>query len=151
MPSQQRPSSPRQRYARFDPLPTASADPHKPHQDIASIGRLIGVPHFLTAQSVEEQKEDAAAYRRAKKLDNSGQALKTAEILAVRRMQAQFSGCMLRRTTDSVDWKGDGLLSLPPHKAIVGVLELTAREVDIIKKRAEDARSRQGFYITLKD
>jgi TATA-binding protein-associated factor len=114
-------------------------------QDIASIGRIIGVQDFLTADSVREQREDAATYRKAKKLDDDGESLKIAEVLAVRRMQAQFSGHILRRTTDSVDWRGGSLLDLPPHKTIAGVLELTKREMDIIQKRAEDARSGQAF------
>lgn len=110
-------------------------------QDIASIGRIIGVPYFLTANSVQELKEDTKTYRKARKLDDNGQSLQIAEVLAVRRMQDQFAGYILRRTTDSVDWKGNRLLDLPPHKTIVGILELTKREVEIIQKRAEDARS----------
>jgi TATA-binding protein-associated factor len=76
-------------------------------------------------------------------MDDDGESLQIAEVLAVRRMQAQFSGHILRRTTDSVDWRGGSLLDLPPHKTISGVLELTKREVDVIQQRAEDARSRQ--------
>lgn len=144
MPLLRRLSLPHRRCADFELLQAAGTNLYKPYQDVASIGRVIGVPHFLTVESVEEQKEDAAEYRKTKKLDDDGQALKMAEIRAVRRMQAQFSGCMLRRTTNSVDWKGSSLLDLPPHKAIVGVLELTKREMDIIQKRAEDARSRQA-------
>lgn len=113
------------------------------------MGRLLGIPHFLTDLSVQEHKEDAAAYRKAKKLDDDGHELKRAEIQAVRRMQAQFAGHILRRTTDSVDWKGDNLLNLPRHKEIIGVLTLTDREVGIIQKRAEDARNRQVIYAFL--
>ena len=92
---------------------------------------------------MQEQKEDMATFRKAKKLDDDGESLKAAEVAAVRRMQKQFSGHILRRTTDSVDWRGENLLQLPPHKEIVGVLELTERETEIIQKRAEDARNRQ--------
>jgi hypothetical protein len=118
---------------------------HDGTQDIASIGRLIGVREFLTPNSVLEQQEDVAAFRKAKKLDDDGESLKVAEVLAVRRMQSQFRGHMLRRTTDSVDWRGGSLLDLPPHKTISGVLELTKREVGIIHSRAEDARNGQAF------
>ena len=114
-------------------------------QDIASIGRIIGVQNFLTADSIQEQKDDTAAYRKAKKQDDDGESLRVAEVLAVKRMQAQFSGHILRRTTDSIDWRGGSLLDLPPHETIAGVLELTKRETDIIQKRAEDARSGQAF------
>jgi hypothetical protein len=100
------------------------------------------VPHFLTSNSIQEQKNDEAAIWKAKKLDDDRQELKVAEVLAVCRMQVQFSGRMLRRTTDSVDWRGNRLLDLPPHKVIIGVLELTKRKMEIIQKRAEDARSK---------
>jgi hypothetical protein len=79
-------------------------------------------------------------------MDDDGQALKKAEITAVRRMQAQFSGRILRRTTDSVNWKGKPLLDLPPHKVIIGILKLTGRELEIIQKRAEDARGRHVYH-----
>lgn len=79
-------------------------------------------------------------------MDDDGMALKQAEIHAVRRMQAEFKGRILRRTTESVDWRGKSLLNLPAHKTIVGVLELTSRELDIIQKRAEDARGRHVYW-----
>jgi TATA-binding protein-associated factor len=131
------------------PLSFPSTSLSAVHQDIASIGRLIGVPHFLTDDSTRELSEDNASIRKAKKVDDNGQALKKAEITAVRRMQVQFSGRILRRTTDSVDWRGKPLLDLPPHKAIIGVLELTGRELEIIQKRAEDARGRQVYYYSM--
>jgi hypothetical protein len=64
-------------------------------------------------------------------------------------MQGHFAGHILRRTTDSVDWKGNSLLQLPPHKVIIGVLQLTGREVEIIQKRAEDARNGQASVLIL--
>jgi TATA-binding protein-associated factor len=92
--------------------------------------------------AVQEEKDDNAAFRRAKKLDDDGITLRQAQVDAVRRMQAQFAGHILRRTVDSQNWKGQTLLDLPPHKDILGILQLTEREKDIINARAEDARAR---------
>lgn len=111
-------------------------------QDIASIGRLIGVPHFLTETACDEEKEDSALFRRAKKMDDDGRSLLSAQVDSVRRMQKQFLGSILRRTTDSINWCGQTLLNLPPHEDIVGILNLTKRETDIINERAEAAKAR---------
>jgi TATA-binding protein-associated factor len=116
------------------------------HQDISAMGRLIGIPHFLSEASVEEEKDDAAATRRAKKMDDEGQSLKIVEIEAVRRMQKHFLGSILRRTVDSRNWLGSGILDVPPHKTILGVLTLTDREMSIINERAEAAKARYVTY-----
>jgi hypothetical protein len=111
-------------------------------QDISALARLIGVPHFLTDASVQEEKDDASTIRKAKKLDDDGMALRVAQIEAVRRMQTQFAGHIIRRTTDSKNWKGQTLLDLPPHEDIVGVLTLTDREKRILGERAQAAKER---------
>ncbi|KAK7024577.1 hypothetical protein VNI00_016182 [Paramarasmius palmivorus] len=48
---------------------------------------------------------------------------------------------MLRHTTDSKTWEGKTLLDLKPHRDMVGVLKLTERELGIIKKHAENAKT----------
>jgi hypothetical protein len=106
------------------------------------MARLIGVRHFLTEASWIEEKDDNSNYRKAKKLDDGGQSLRLAQIEAVTRMQKQFSGHILRRTANSANWKGDPLIKLPPLKHIIGVLNLTERESNIIQERAEGARAR---------
>jgi len=106
------------------------------------MGRLLGVPTFLTQSSWNEEKEDASAIRKAKKADDDGQSLRMVQIPAVRRMQKQFTGHILRRTTDSRNWRDQTLLNLPPHKTIMGVLRLTSRETNIISERAEEAKAR---------
>ncbi|KAF8869930.1 SNF2 family N-terminal domain-containing protein [Infundibulicybe gibba] len=110
-------------------------------KDITSMGRLCGVPHFLTQESVDEEKEDAAAGRRAKKLDDDGLSLRRIQIEAVRRMQMQFCGSILRRTVDSKTPTGQKLVDLPPHKDIIGILRLTQRETEIVAERAEAAKA----------
>jgi hypothetical protein len=114
----------------------------KTSQDVAAMARLIGVPHFLTESSWVEEKEDNASFRKARKQDDDGQALRLAQISAVTRMQQQFSGHILRRTANSLNWKGKPLIKLPPLKHIVGVLALTEKENNVIQERAEGARAR---------
>jgi hypothetical protein len=106
------------------------------------MARLVGVPHFFTELAITEEKDDAAAIRRAKTMEDDGQSLRVAQIEAVRRMQKQFKRSVLRRTTDSRNWEGQTLLDLHPHQDIIGVLELTKREKDIIAERAEAAKER---------
>jgi hypothetical protein len=122
-------------------------------QDISSMGRLLGVTHFLTEESIVEDKEYAAIVRRAKKLDDDGITLRTAQIEAVRQMQKGFTGSILRRTPSSIDWQGNVLLTLPPHRDIIGIVTLTPREMAIINERAEAAKARYvacvSFYSAL--
>ena len=106
------------------------------------MGRLLGVAHFLTEESIVEDREDAAVARRAKKLDDDGITLRIAQLEAVRRMQKDFAGSILRRTPSSVDWQGNVLLTLPPHTNIIGIVTLTPREMAIINERAETAKAR---------
>lgn len=114
-------------------------------QDIAMMGRLIGVPYFLTEASVVEETEDKAAVRRAKKMDDDGRSLRITQIESVRRMQSHFIGSILRRTTDSLTWDGRTLLDLQAHVDVVGVLTLTQREMNIINDRAEAAKARYTY------
>lgn len=96
----------------------------------------------MTKDSAEEAKEDAAAIRKAKKADDEGLTLQQVQIRAVRRIQAQFLGHVLRRTIDSQNWSGERLLALPPFKTIVGVLTLSDREMEILVQRQQDAQAK---------
>jgi len=105
------------------------------------MGRLSGIPHFFTEASFYEEKNDAAALRRAKKLDDDGEALLAEQLQAVKRLQSHLTGHFLRRTPESLDYKGGVLLPLPPYQEILGVLTLTERETAIIQRRAEAAKA----------
>lgn len=111
------------------------------------MARLAGVPHFRTEASWNEEKDDLALLRRAKKMDDNGVSLRKAQIESVLRMKNQFKGYILRRTTDSLTWDNQTILNLPPHKDILGVLTLTAREKAIIEERARAAKER---YVSIK-
>lgn len=105
------------------------------------MARLIGVPHFFTETSFIEEKDDAAALRRAKKLDDDGEAQLATQLQSIRRLQRYLVGYFLRRTPTSLDYRGQVLLPLPPYVEILGVLNLTARESQIIEDRAEAAKA----------
>ncbi|KAF5347354.1 hypothetical protein D9756_010005 [Leucocoprinus leucothites] len=109
--------------------------------DISALGRLVGIPHFLDETSYIEEKGDNSRMRKAKKLDDDGEALKAERLQVVRRLQTQIKGHFLRRTTDSKDFTGEPLIPLPPYIVFVGVLDLTTREMEIIKDRSEAAKA----------
>lgn len=126
-------------------------------QDVAAMGRLVGIPHFFSDQAFKEEKEDAAAQRKARKVlldeemyleDDSPEtrALRALSVGVAVRMQKQFDGRVIRRTIDSKDWKGESLLSLPPYKQTSGVLTLTPRESRIVQKLADQAKDRLLFF-----
>ncbi|KAJ3963543.1 P-loop containing nucleoside triphosphate hydrolase protein, partial [Lentinula raphanica] len=110
-------------------------------KDLLGLARIIGIPHFLTEASVLESREDAAALRRAKKVEDDGNTVQDMQISIVRRIQTQFHGYVLRRTGCSLDNAGKTLLNLPPYKQIVGILSLTDRENEILNQHAEDAKA----------
>ncbi|KAK7034787.1 hypothetical protein VNI00_012195 [Paramarasmius palmivorus] len=114
---------------------------HTAPKDISSMARLIGIAHFFSDASIDEARKDAAEIRRAKKKNDGGLSQRTENIQIVRRLQSQVKPHMLRRTTDSKTWEGKTLLDLKPHRDIVGVLKLTERELGIIKKHAENAKT----------
>lgn len=105
------------------------------------MGRLVGIPHFFTELAFEEERSDASAVRRAKKLDDDGESLNNEQLDAVKRLRVHCAGHFLRRTTASLDFQGNVLLPLPRYTEIIGVLTLTDRETAIITSRAEEAKA----------
>ncbi|KAF8074473.1 P-loop containing nucleoside triphosphate hydrolase protein [Lyophyllum atratum] len=114
---------------------------HTSFKDLSAMGRLVGLPHFYTEEAFQDEKDDAAAVRKAKALDDDGQSLLVVQLLAVKRLQARLGDHFLRRTTSSLDSQGNPLLPLPPYDEILGVLELTQREREVIQARAEAAKA----------
>ncbi|KAF5339073.1 hypothetical protein D9758_016463 [Tetrapyrgos nigripes] len=106
-------------------------------------GRLVGISHFFSDAALEEMKTDASDVRKAKKFDDDGAILRRVLVKAVRRIQRDYGKCLLRRTTtDSKNHLGQTLLDLPPHKDIMGYVELTDREKKIINRLAEEAKAK---------
>lgn len=58
------------------------------------------------------------------------------------RMAEQFRDYIIRRTIDSKDREGKSLLNLPPFQSILGVVEITERETDIVLRLAEAAKEK---------
>ncbi|KAF5344632.1 hypothetical protein D9756_011234 [Leucocoprinus leucothites] len=114
---------------------------HHMRNDIASLARLVGIKHFSTEISYVEEKADASAIRKAKKLDDDNAAVFAENLQIVKRLQGYCTGHLLRRTTASCDSEGKTLIPLPPYKEIFGVLNLTERENQIIEERAEAAKA----------
>lgn len=122
------------------------------------MGRLTGVAHFFTEDAHQEEKNDAANLRKARReqaqdeddevnkdhdcdnYNDNDNPTKLCQNAIAQRMQAQFQGCVIRRTIDSRDWMGRSLLNIPPYKAIHAILDLTEREMAVIAKKAEEVK-----------
>ena len=129
------------------------------------MARILGIPHFLTDASVEEEKADAANLRRVKKAitaeqkeymaevnqaklaggvdsdsEDPGRFVRIEQIKAVQRMQGQYDGRIIRRTADSKDYDGKVVIDIPPYQRIAGLLKLTDREMANIQDIAEKAK-----------
>lgn len=111
------------------------------------MGRLVGIPHFFTEEALAEEKADAATIRRAKADDDvDGVVELDPSVVAIaQRMQRQFQGRIIRRTKDSLDWKGEKLIPLPPYKEHLLILKLTPRETEIVSELADKVKERCVF------
>ncbi|KAF9447919.1 hypothetical protein P691DRAFT_670489 [Macrolepiota fuliginosa MF-IS2] len=114
---------------------------HTAPKDIASLARLVGLPHFFDEASFIEEKDDMASLRRAKKFDDDGEASLSIQQKIAKRLQVHCKGHFLRRTPQSRDCNGRALVPLPPYRTILGALNLTERETAIIRGRAEAAKA----------
>jgi SNF2 family DNA or RNA helicase len=116
------------------------------------MGRLVGVPHFLTQEALDEEKADLSSLRRAKTGDSedavagSDNDILECQMAIAHRMQKQFMGRILRRTTDSKDWEGKPLISIPPHEEIRIIVKPTEREMDIISELSDDVKDRYAIF-----
>ncbi len=116
------------------------------------MGRLVGIPCFLSDKAYQEEKNDQAQIRKAKKAileeddpaDESPEKenLRRLQLAIAMRMAEQFRDYIIRRTVDSKDWEGKSLLNLPPFKTVLGVVEITKREMSIILQLAEAAKEK---------
>jgi hypothetical protein len=111
------------------------------------MGRLVGLRHFLSEDALAEEKADASKIRRAKGGDAEDGPLEddspiSYQIVVAQRMQRQFEGRVIRRTIDSVDWKKEPLISLPPYKEVMIIVTPTPREMEIIEELADRVKER---------
>lgn len=107
------------------------------------MGRLTGIPYFFTPEAWEEEKQDVRDLRQARKElpeeydplnddDSDHDLVKLKQVEIARRMYGQSEGHVIRRTRNSLDWKGSPLIPLPPLKTEYAYLDLTERELRII-------------------
>lgn len=110
------------------------------------MGRLVGIPFFHSDAALSEEKADSSAIRRAKNcsadLDVVTQAVQECQATIALRMQGQFEGRILRRTGESVDWRDQPLISLPPYEETMVIVTPTAREMDILSVFSDDVKER---------
>lgn len=113
------------------------------------MGRLLGIEYFLTEQAYKEEKEDASRLRQLKRvggeetdLNDPNNGLRDCHIEIAQRMQTRFANRILRRTANSLDWKGEKLIDLPPYVDIPVIVKPTPREMEIITELADDVKDR---------
>jgi hypothetical protein len=118
------------------------------------MGRMVGIPHFLTAKAIEEEKMDQAELRKLKALlnedrdplnfdeieDNEDDPVRETQVAIAQRMQGQFEQRILRRTINSKNWEGNPLIVLPPCIEHIVVLRLQPFEQKIHEQLAEKLR-----------
>ncbi|KAF8153559.1 hypothetical protein BJ912DRAFT_868663 [Pholiota molesta] len=128
------------------PLQTAT-------KDLAAMGRLTGIPHFLSDDAWEEEKEDTRSLRRAREgkepsadndEENDQDQVKLCQIAIAERMNRQSKGHVLRRTLNSLNWEGHPLVPLPPCETIHAYLDLTPRELKIITANGQSLKETVG-------
>ncbi|KXN82358.1 hypothetical protein AN958_02655, partial [Leucoagaricus sp. SymC.cos] len=113
---------------------------HTAPKDIASMGRLVGIPYFFTEPCFTQEKSDTSKLRKARKKDDEGEICATWS-QSVLRLQGQCGGHFLRRELTSVNPEGKLLLALPDYREIIGLLTLTERETEIMKKHEEAVKA----------
>ncbi|KAF5359465.1 hypothetical protein D9756_003663 [Leucocoprinus leucothites] len=114
---------------------------HTAPKDIAFMARLVGIKHFFEEISHDEERDDNSRLRKLKKLDDDGAAFSQERIKIILRHQAHCRGHFLRRSPSSINFSKNPLLDLPPYKEIIGLIQLTKREMDIIEERSEAAKA----------
>lgn len=105
------------------------------------MGRLVGIPHFMSTQAWHEQLSDTNNLRRARQdREDSAEAIppdqdpvRSLQVTISERMQSKFEGRVIRRTAQSLDADGTPLITLPPLSIIHGVLKLSQRELEILE------------------
>ncbi|KAJ3497670.1 hypothetical protein NLJ89_g10318 [Agrocybe chaxingu] len=121
-------------------------------KDLAAMGRLVGIRHFLSEKAFVEEKQDTADLRRAKRelppdydpLMGEDDPIKLAQVKISLRLQSQFEDRVLRRTIDSKNWAGEPLIKLPPCTTVTVFLDLTPRELailNVLSERVKDSVS----------
>jgi hypothetical protein len=115
------------------------------------MGRLVGLPYFLSEEAFVEEKADSSNIRRAKTEAGcdvlEGDPTIGCQMVIAQRMQRQFEGRILRRTIDSKNWKGERIIQIPPYEEMMVIVKLTTREMEIITELADSVKERLVVYL----
>lgn len=134
-------------------------------QDLAAMGRLVGIPYFFTDEAHEEEKHDSYLLRRVKgdkekggwkHVEESSEAsseesssesegedpYKALQVKIALRIQGQFQGRVIRRHKQSLDWEGKVILPLPGYIEKTLLLKLADHEMEIIQELADQVKEK---------
>ncbi|PPQ93015.1 hypothetical protein CVT25_006099 [Psilocybe cyanescens] len=112
-------------------------------KDIAGMGRIVGIPYFLSQEATENEKSDLKELRQLKRcMDDETKEMESEAMMDFtkrtgQKMQMLFKDRILRRTTSSKDWRNQPLIDLPPYIDTPVILKVTEREMDIIREKAD--------------
>ncbi|KAF9523073.1 P-loop containing nucleoside triphosphate hydrolase protein, partial [Crepidotus variabilis] len=112
-------------------------------KDLAAMGRLIGIQHFLSPQAFTDEKGWQAMLRRLRResMDDTKaedisatdyDPYKSMQCEIAQKIRVQFGDRLLRRTLKSVDRDNRLLIDLPPLIEETFIIELQAWELLII-------------------
>lgn len=106
------------------------------------MGRLLGIPHFLSMDALLEERADTTTIRKAKSSEGNedGQASRHVQSEIALRMQRKFEGRIIHRTISSKDWQGEDLIKLPGYDEVLLVVKPTTREMEIISEHADNTK-----------
>jgi TATA-binding protein-associated factor len=114
-------------------------------KDIAGMGRLLGIPYFLSEEALNAEKSDLSSFRHAKRNspeEFADQAVRECQVAVAQRLQTHFTGRILRRGVSSLNWLGAFLISLPLCQEIFIQVKPTAREMEIISELADRVKEK---------
>jgi len=120
-------------------------------QDIAAMGRLVGLPHFFTQAALDEEKNDSNDLRRAKvecaQEAGTKDSLKHLQVVIALRMQTQFRGRIIRRHKESKDYEGKIIQPLPGCISKTLLLKLTDHEMEIVTELADEVKEKSVIHV----
>ncbi|KAF9534095.1 hypothetical protein CPB83DRAFT_757111, partial [Crepidotus variabilis] len=114
-------------------------------KDIAAMGRMVGLPHFLSDQAWLEEKQDQADLRAARReipddynplvIGEADDPVTEVQNKIAERLRTQFEGRVVRRTVASLNW------NLPPIQKVIAPISprpWEAKTLSILGERVKD-------------
>ncbi|KAL0057974.1 hypothetical protein AAF712_015368 [Marasmius tenuissimus] len=117
---------------------------HTNTNDILALGRLMGLPYFMSKEGLQEANSDASTLfkSRPSSQDTDRDDFMRLQVTITRKYQAHMIGNMLRRTAKTLDYRGQQLLpDLPPKMKIPLIVTQTEREQEATAAVARNAKA----------